>query len=245
MPRAAFDTTAKFIGGPGTPESGDVLGIAEARFVPIDGVYQAGANHPTPVAYLTVEEYMPRPGWTAPLFGIDPEKADQVAVPADDPAEYWVLYTEYIDYKGRPPYWRAMLMPLPLPEACDCGDVDPPDDPIQTECCDEPIPQTLTAVLSNFGGTCDCINGTRELTYDSTSQRWLWEGDLCGAPGFAEFWCDGGTWWFQIGNTGETAAGEATVVSCDPFEVTFDPFDASAAALCDGDQIGSVVITPA
>lgn len=116
MTRAAFNTTCDIIYGPGTATPGDVKATVDCRLVVEDGITLEGVGAPTRGHYLTHNGSPNVPAWSSPAFGMDPQLADQVAIPAGDPPNWWVLWEEVIAWDGQTTYYRSHLIALPLPD---------------------------------------------------------------------------------------------------------------------------------
>jgi len=119
---------------------------------------------------------------------------------------------------------------------CDCcggdggGGNDPPGG-VTVDCCENPIPETLTATFTG------ALSGTATLTYDSGAAQWI--GILsCGALLDVKVWCESDAWSYTIRkNSAEPDAnainceasgfGTVTEVSCDPLVLTFSSSTAS------------------
>lgn len=172
MPRLPFDTTADFYEGPNGDNPNAYVGSCNVRFVPCDGINNHGVGAPTYVGWLTCEDIEPKAGWGDPVFSLMPSRAYQVAIPHLSAKAFWVLWVERIDWRLQTPYYRAMLVELPLPEECDCYEEPPPEEPIQTPCCPEPIPATLHLQTSCI--TCQCWNVDSPIYYDVNYAGHAW-----------------------------------------------------------------------
>lgn len=135
-----------------------------------------------------------------------------------------------------------------LCETCPC------DTGVETGCCGNSIPETLTATISG-SGDCSCYNGkTVSLTYSSGNSRW--EGTLASASG-----CSNGdlTLYFYCGAS-ETTAGDFRLdvlcsnggsndagntpdgtETCDPLDVTF--LTTTAGLCCNGSGPQNIDVT--
>jgi hypothetical protein len=99
-------------------------------------------------------------------------------------------------------------------EGCVGEDCDPDPPPgIDTPCCDEPTPETLTASISYSGG-CACP-ATSTLTFNAALVRWDGTFPGCSTPFRLE--CVGVTW--QLTTSGGTF--NAVTVVCSPISITF------------------------
>lgn len=119
--RGKFNTTCDVYTGPGTPSPGMLLGTYPCRLVVEDGITTVGTGSPPIPRYLTIDAYQPRGAWTSAKFGMDASLSDWVAVPSGAFPQWWVLYTDIINWKALTPYWRSYLVPLPLPDYSEGG----------------------------------------------------------------------------------------------------------------------------
>jgi hypothetical protein len=113
--RRLFDTTVKFLAGPGTSNPGSVQYSGPCRLVLDTEIVQVGSLAFHTPAYLTVNTYLPVGPWIDPYFAVDSQIADQVCVPATAAASYWVVTVKSIATVLQPQYYRAYLAPLPAP----------------------------------------------------------------------------------------------------------------------------------
>src|SRR6185369_5548047 len=121
--RKPFNTTCSIFAGPGTGTPGLLRGNFNCRFVVEDGIHSIGVGCPSIPAYLTLQGYEPRGGWTFPYFGMDSTLCDRVAIPAGTIPVYWVLYTDVIIWGIQAPYFRAYLVSLPAPPPSPVGGI--------------------------------------------------------------------------------------------------------------------------
>lgn len=101
---------------------GQLLGTFPCRLVREDAIDPVGVGSPLVPFYLTIDAFQPRGAWIQPTFGVDASLSDQVAVPSGSAKRWWVLYTDLIHWHSKP-YWRAYLVPLPLPAPVGSGGV--------------------------------------------------------------------------------------------------------------------------
>lgn len=123
MPRGPFDTTCDLYGGPGSASPGGLIGTFDCRLVEADGIFLIGTEAPNRVSWMTIEDEVPVGPWQTGSRPMNPALADQVAIPSGTAVQWWVLYTEVIDWQGQDVYYRANLVPLPLPVGgygCSC-----------------------------------------------------------------------------------------------------------------------------
>lgn len=105
------------------------------------------------------------------------------------------------------------------------------DDEVLVSCCQEPVPEFLTAEITNKTGDCVCLPDTINLTYNGNGS---WESPFyedCTVPAQFILTCDQDTWVVELASY----VGASTLVSavCDPFEVIFD-VDNAGMTQCTG-----------
>jgi len=116
MARGDFVMTCDLYAGPGAIVPGLYATAVPCRVVQEDGISPIGTGSPSIPRYLICDAEVPVGSWLTGLdYGSDPSLADQVAVPSGAPVSYWVIYVDKIDWLGQPVYYRAYLVPLPLP----------------------------------------------------------------------------------------------------------------------------------
>lgn len=113
--RGSFNSTVDVVKGPGSAFPGLFVGTYDCRLVVEDAISTVGVNPPVIPAYMTIAEYQPTGAWTAPYFGMDARKSDQLAIPSGAAYTWWVLYTDLIVWFELTPYFRSYLVQLPLP----------------------------------------------------------------------------------------------------------------------------------
>lgn len=120
---------------------------------------------------------------------------------------------------------------------CDACEAPPePDPPIDTDCCENAVPETLWLE----------INGVSyAMVYDG--EDWVYEGPIAGCATSVIFKvrCLDGTFGLGAFNSGNNCSFEVdsqTLVSCSPFEldVTFNVTDLSGNCPCVGAETGKV-----
>ncbi len=121
--REAFNTTCDLYAGPGAPSPGLFIGTFPCRFVREDAILPSNPGVPVIQAYLTLEAYNPRGCFTYPSFGVDADIADRVIVATHPGQEYWVVYSDRINWYSQSPYFRAYLATLPPPSVAQLGGV--------------------------------------------------------------------------------------------------------------------------
>lgn len=124
MPRAPFNTTCDVYCGPESASPGALRGTFDCRLVLQTGIVLTGTGHPVRVSWVTMDAIQPRGSWDIPSFDVTPGKADQIAIPSGTLPAWWVIFSEKVDWKGRPVYYRAHVAALPLPPD---GDDEPPN----------------------------------------------------------------------------------------------------------------------
>lgn len=121
---------------------------------------------------------------------------------------------------------------------------------VDTECCEELIPTTLTATISD-AGECACADDADPftLTYNVMTGKWEGEGSICTGEDFTfKIWCNESAewkycieWGSGCGTPVECDAGGVgfTPASCDPFSATIGTLDANT---CCGGEGGNITI---
>ncbi len=114
--RGSFNTTCDVFNGPNAAVLPNALRLTcPCRLVIADGIEMVGPFHPNRFAWCTLDAGIPIGSWGPQAGILDPGLADQFAIPAGSGRAFWCLYTDEIIWDGRPPYFRANLVPLPIP----------------------------------------------------------------------------------------------------------------------------------
>lgn len=111
-------------------------------------------------------------------------------------------------------------------DACGRSDTDTVTvecNPVQTDCCEEPVPSTLNWTITDITGNCSCIVVTSgSVTYDPGFQWWAEVcftclQEECEENACQRLICNASDEW-------EFTGGASTLVSlqCEPFQVVFD-----------------------
>ena len=121
--REPFNTTCDLYTGNAAAFPGVFIGNFPCRFVVEDGIFSVGPGCPDIVAYLTIDAYQPRGFWKAPFLQIDPNLSDVVHVLSLPGEEFYVVYSDRIQWRSQPQYFRAYLARFPIPPIAISGGV--------------------------------------------------------------------------------------------------------------------------
>ena len=114
--RDAFNTTFNCYAGPNAlVNPGGLKGAGPCRLVIQDGILFTGMNHLNRFAWLTLDAINPIGSWAADAAVLNPGLADQFTVATHPGSRWWNLYTETVNWHAQPVYYRANLVPLPIP----------------------------------------------------------------------------------------------------------------------------------
>ena len=113
--REPFNTTCDVYAGPATAFPGAYRGSFLCRYVREDAIQTVGPGAPTIFGYVTIQAYQPVGMWGHPFFGLLPGLADEIVIPSGGMVRLAVLYTDVIEWRSQPTYYRAYLISLPLP----------------------------------------------------------------------------------------------------------------------------------
>lgn len=110
---------------------------------------------------------------------------------------------------------------------------------IQTDCCENPISQTLFATQTwPTLPFCTCMLGaTFTLVWSEVDQEWASDGTFDCDGNFIRLhlWCDTGDWHLSVESIGDvTTEVSFSSVTCDPLSITFDSSNSGWAAGCAG-----------
>jgi hypothetical protein len=140
---------------------------------------------------------------------------------------------------------------LTVTDACGRTDTDTViitiTEPLQTGCCEDPIPTTLYVAFSSATGDCTCLNGLSvPLVYNGTT-GWAYFDFLCGWTDRFSFLlsCDGVNWSF-VSDTGVVFCGGASTevsIQCDPLSLVYD-LDIANGDCCTGTVRLTITATP-
>ena len=116
---------------------------------------------------------------------------------------------------------------------------------IQTACCEDPVPTSLTATLTDLVDCTGFTGQTVGLTYNSGTEKWEGETDLCGETYAFAFYCDGVQ--FRLDMTSPNCEDVANLTakssSCDPFEFVFNVAQNAACGCCNAASSFDVTVT--